>query len=551
MTFFYPTNSERVNGSKNHAAKKKTSFLPTIRSDEDRSSNSGRDNTNDNEDGGKIRSNKYDSIFLDELLDIIKLAAPIVGTYLLEMMPGIVGLILVGHIDVEDNYKLEEIISATALSYAFLVLFAFSIGFGLSTAMDTLCSQAFGANESQRMGVYLQTGAVVLSFFFIIVCITFYNSTNILIMLGQPMEASKLAGQFIIYLLPGVPFVYLYELCRKVLQAQNIAFPMLVVAVLSNVINIVIGYYLVYHTSFGWLGVAVARTFCNISLPLLLISYILWTGIFKTFWTGVQIRAALDGVGEFLSLGMPGMMQLCFEWWAFELICIICGLLPGATIAIGSNTILLNVTANTYMFYLGFSVAGGVRIGNALGAGDTHRAKIASWLTIGMATVTAIMLSTLLLLFRKKIPFLFTNDEEINELVQILLRVGAIFQIPDAINGAVQGIFRGSGRQNLGAKLNFVGYYMLGIPIGLLLAFNYRQNVLGLWHGVTFGLFVVSGFGTLFVWLSKWEKLAKEAENRIQVMKTLPISDETSECQKLVRGNTTRFGSLNEISPMK
>mmetsp|Transcript_26546 Transcript_26546/g.35449 ORF Transcript_26546/g.35449 Transcript_26546/m.35449 type:complete len:536 (+) Transcript_26546:31-1638(+) len=500
------------------------------------------DKTTSSGDGnGDIHGN-HDIVIFDELLAMIKLAAPVVGTYMLEMMPGVVGLILVGHIRGDNT---EEIISATALAVAFLNLFAFTVGFGLSTAMDTLCSQAFGANQSQRMGVYLQTGVLVLSSLYIIVCIMFYYSTEILIFLGQPAQVAELAGQFTRYLLPGVPFVYLYELLRKVLQAQNNVLPMLYVAIISNVINVITGYFLVYYTRLGWLGVAVARVVCNISLPLMLISYVMWNSLHEKFWTGLQYHAAIRGVREFLSLGIPGMLQLCFEWWAFEMLCIICGLLPNAIIAIGSNAIILNVASNTYMFYLGLSIAGSVRIGNALGANDPKRAKIAAWLTIGMSATTATICSTLLFIFRKRIPVLFTHDDEMNELAQHLLLIGAIFQLPDAVNGALQGIFRGSGRQSLGAKLNFVAYYILGIPMGCLLAFRFHESVGGLWSGMTASLYLISVCGTVLVSLSNWENLAKQAINRTQDKETLPISVETGECQNLVNPSASNFGSFN------
>jgi len=75
----------------------------------------------------------------------------------------------------------------------------------------------------------------------------------VLLFLGQPKVVSELAGRFTLYLLPGVPFLYLYELLKRLLQAQNIASPMLIVALIGNIINITVGYYLVHYTSMGYL----------------------------------------------------------------------------------------------------------------------------------------------------------------------------------------------------------------------------------------------------------------------------------------------------------
>eukprot|EP00566_Odontella_aurita_P009144 CAMPEP_0113527724 /NCGR_PEP_ID=MMETSP0015_2-20120614/1452_1 /TAXON_ID=2838 /ORGANISM="Odontella" /LENGTH=516 /DNA_ID=CAMNT_0000426185 /DNA_START=130 /DNA_END=1677 /DNA_ORIENTATION=- /assembly_acc=CAM_ASM_000160 len=407
-------------------------------------------------------------VFYSELRSMISLSIPIVATYVLEILPGLMSIVLVGHIQSPSQ---GEYLDATAMAAAFMNMFGASVGIGLATAMDTLCSQAFGAKEPQRMGVYLQTGVLVLAVFCIIVGISFYFSTDILRILGQPDSVSVLTGEAVRALLPGIPFLFLYELLRKVLQAQNISAPMFFVAAAANCIHIGLGYFLVYHTSMGWIGASVARSACNISFFSLLLPYVITSGLAKTFWTGIRLREALQGIPSFLSLGVPGMLQLCFEWWAFEVIALICGLLPNAVESIGANAVMMNISSTVYMIYLGVSISGNVRIGNALGAGDAKRARIAAMIAMGACCFNALLCATLLLVFHNILPSLFTHNDDIGILASELIFVGAAFQVPDAINGAIQGVFRGQGRQNLGAKLNFVAYYLLGIPVGAALAF--------------------------------------------------------------------------------
>lgn len=453
-------------------------------------------------------------IWKDEFQGMVELALPVIGTYLLEMLPGLVSIILVGHIT--DDPHTEQYIDATALAVMFMNLTGMSIGIGLATAMDTLCSQAYGAKETHRMGTYLQTGIIVLSVFTILVGVLFYYCKDIFLALGQPPLVSELAGLCTIYLLPGVPFLFGYELLRKVLQAQNVANPMLLVSVVANLVNVGLGYYLVYHTSWGWLGVSLARTACNITFLLLLLPYTIWSGLLDTFWTGIHVPEAMAGIPQFLSLGIPGMLQLCFEWWAFEVLSLICGVLPNAVVAIGANAVLLNIASMVYMLYLGLSISCNVRVGNALGANDPHRASLAATLTLGMAALMASGVALALLLTRAQLPLLFTHDADINNLAAKIILVAAVFQLPDSINGTVQGIFRGSGRQSMGAQLNFVAYYLLGLPLGCFLAFTWDWGVEGLWMGMTVGLLLIAVGGTTLVAKSDWPALAKEAQARIQ-----------------------------------
>mmetsp|Transcript_11264 Transcript_11264/g.16552 ORF Transcript_11264/g.16552 Transcript_11264/m.16552 type:complete len:550 (+) Transcript_11264:55-1704(+) len=464
----------------------------------------------------KRRSSVTD-ILAEETSSMVRLAIPVIGTYLLEMLPGIVSIILVGHV---HSPKTEEYIDAAALAVMFMNMTGLSVGFGLASAMDTLCSQAHGAGEGHKTSIYLQTGIIVLSLAFVLVFVLNYNATIIFLWLGQPEEISELAGAFNRWLIPGIPFLFMYELLRKILQAQNNAMPMLYVSIAANVVNIGLGYHLTFFTEVGWIGAAIARTVCNISFLVFMVTYLFATGSWRTFW-GEQSRwnwnEAVRGIRRFTNLGIPGALQLCFEWWAFEVMALICGLLPDAVLAIGTNAILLNISSMVYMLYLGVSISANVRIGNALGAGSAKRAKMCANVALGLAVGCALLCAVFLIVFRTSLPALFTHDQEIIDYCSKLLYIAAAFQVPDAVNGVIQGIFKGTGRQSFGAYLNFAAYYIVGIPIGVLLAFHLEQGVMGLWVGMTIGLFIVGTVGMVLVYRSDWPALVEETIARLSV----------------------------------
>jgi MATE family multidrug resistance protein len=168
------------------------------------------------------------------------------------------------------------------------------------------------------------------------------------------------------------------------------------------------------------------------------------------------------------------------------------------------------------MVYLGMSISVNVRIGNILGAGDQHLATLASRVAFVMSAAISIMLAASLISFRHYLPLLFTPDKSIDAAVESMAFVAAALQLPDALDAVVQGVFRGSGRHNLGACLIFGAYYLLGIPFGALLAFSFHQGLSGLWVGLAFALSMISCVGVFIIERSDWASLAQAAHDRVK-----------------------------------
>jgi Na+-driven multidrug efflux pump len=372
---------------------------------------------------------------------------------------------------------------------------------------------------------------------------------------------------------------------------------MLITAIVTNIVNLGLGYYIVHATSYGWLGAAIARSIANfVTVPTVLFCMTIGLGgkrrggggevgrddentstttatnnsdggrdeflplqirrasfdhratpreemnvvveysvsnnindieeekddveFLHHIWEGFVLREALSptAIIEFLRIGIPGMLQVMFEWVAFEILALMCGILPGheAIVGIGAHSIIMNVSSLTWTLYQGVSVSGNVRVGNALGKGDVHRAEVASNLTLVSAIIASMINVTLLLTFRDALPWFFTSDPDIIDKARQLILIGAAFQFPDSLNCCVQGVFRGSGRQALAAKYNFVAFYIIGIPLAYIWGIHEHYGVDGLWWGITAGLSFIAIFGTIAILRSDWTKLVSEAALRLR-----------------------------------
>ncbi len=89
---------------------------------------------------------------------------------------------------------------------------------------------------------------------------------------------------------------------------------------------------------------------------------------------------------------------------------------------------------------------------------------------------------------------LYTPDLEVLGLATTLIPVAGIFQIFDGLQAVGSGVLRGVGDTLAPMVVNLVGFWMIGLPVSLYLAFPGGLGPLGLWWGMASGLAAVALF---------------------------------------------------------
>ena len=140
------------------------------------------------------------------------------------------------------------------------------------------------------------------------------------------------------------------------------------------------------------------------------------------------------------------------------------------------------------MLPLSISMGVTILVGFELGAGRAHGAKIYSYLCVGTAVMFSFMSALILFTYRKPIARLYSTDVVVLEYAVQFLVFAAIFQLSDAIQAPVQGALRGYKDVTITFIMAIISYWVIGLPVGYLLATHTDFGPFGYWIGLVAGL---------------------------------------------------------------
>jgi len=277
---------------------------------------------------------------------------------------------------------------------------------------------------------------------------------------------------------------YLQASLKEYLQAFEIVlFPNFL-----NILGVFLHLFLNFILVFGWfglptmgaVGLAISTLFARTVLGLVMLLYCMKL---------IKIRKYRD-FGYFISLikiGFPIAMAILLEFGAFNLITIFAGRISG--VYAGAQNILLTITTATFMVPLAISNAIAVKVGFANGAGDFVDLKRYSVAGVAVSVGFMSLCALGFIFFPKIFVNIFTNDAELVKICVPILLLAGIFQIFDGLQVSLGGVFKGLKKTNIVMFGDFIAYWIIGLPLGLIFAFKYQMNLYGFWVGLTISLF--------------------------------------------------------------
>lgn len=405
------------------------------------------------------------------------------------MAMGVVDTIVAGHISGG-----EGALAAVALGalYTFACML---IPFGILTALDPLIAQAFGAKDQSSVDSEFRRGLVLALLLSVPAALAILPGEFIFELAGQPREIIPRAAMFARWNSLGVAPFLLFAVVRTLLQATHRVRQVVIAVILANLVNLGLNLVLVL----GW-GGCPAQGVAGSAISTVISRWIMLLALCVLAWrelaphlNALRPRWTEDwpGMQRILRLGLPIAGQFFLEWGAFGVMALLMGGM--GPVPVEGHQVAVNLASFSFMFPLGISIAAGVRVGNAVGAGDMDAARRAARAALVSGVGVMLGFAVLFLMIPSELAAFYTDKPASAAIAAALIPLAGVFQIFDGMQVVSIGILRGVGDTRAPFIINVIGFWCLGVPVGMWLAFSLDQGPTGLWWGLVLGLAAVAG----------------------------------------------------------
>lgn len=416
---------------------------------------------------------------------LLRLAFPVVLAQLGMMLLGVVDTMMVGRI---DESAMAAVGTGHTFSFAFMI-----IGIGMLLVLDPFISQAYGAREHGRVSESFWRGVVLALILSIVIALPIAFGEPLMRTLSGDSDVVPIAYRYALWLVPSLPAYFLYSVVRQTLQAMSVVRPVVISVIVGNIANVLGNWAFIFGKlgapELGAPGSAVSTTICRYVMLATLV-FAAAPSLRRVILRPTRAVWTWRPYLPLLSRGFHIGIQTGFEVWVFNAVGFL--MIGMGKLQMAGHQVAMNLASVSFMVPLGIGAAAATRVGNSIGRGDVAAAKDSAYVSLVLGAACMIVSAIAFSLLPRQLAALYSEQESVIAMAATLLPVAGIFQLFDGAQAVGCGILRGAGDTKAAAFINFIGYWIIGLPVGILLARRFDFGPTGLWWGLTIGLFAVA-----------------------------------------------------------
>lgn len=435
--------------------------------------------------------------------ELFSLALPMAFTQLLAVGSGFISIAMLSKLG-------PDVLAASALMFSTRTAFAL-IGSSILFSLSLLIGHAYAQGEKSRIGELMRQGWLLGFLISLPLLFLFWNIHHILYLCGEPAKLVNLVKEFfhanIWNVIPLVFSVCNQQLCYGV-KKQSLDF----IANVIGVFILLISSYILIFGKFGIPQLGVAGL--GYAFDLQSVFYCCFTFIFffcapafkpYSLFTS-KIGNGFTCMKRLLKVGWPICTQISGEMLSF--------LMSAAMVGwVGIQSLAAYQVVTQYLFIilvpiLALSQASGVLIGQAYGEKNFEKIQKIGYAAIIFSLAMTIAVAFIFFTFPKSLASIYLNTNnsanfETLQIVIILFAICGIQLIVDGIKNVLTGSLRGLFDTAYPMLVGLSTVWIIGIPLGYVLAFPLGMGAAGIIIGPTIGMFI-----SILPLLVRWQRSA-------------------------------------------
>lgn len=394
-----------------------------------------------------------------------------------------------------------------------------------SSAVATLCVQAFGAGNKELVGIWIQVAWSVLIPMSFLVALTWVLTATVLLAAGVRSTLASDAEYFVVVLVLCMPARVAYSQLNQFFQSQKIVKPGARWSLVGMIANLVLGLFFVLgipFRSYGFLGFGfIACPWVTTAVEYLQLVGFWWDTcrsrrLHTECWPGFSWEHITRArVGEYFSMYIYQSLSLASDFWRVSAIGIIAASAGAQNVAVWNSG--YRICWLVLIFSSSVSSAMSILIGQALGANDTKTAKRHAILGVSFVVAAMLVLCCIIVFIPRHLGMIFSSDPVILDIFEHSRVPMAFFVGTMNLSVALEKIPLAVGKPKIAFWLGVVGSWVGQVPGAFICAKFWRDDLIGIYTGASVGYALLCVLLAIANATFDWDQLARDAQSRSQL----------------------------------
>jgi MATE family multidrug resistance protein len=418
---------------------------------------------------------------------LLTLAWPLLIAQVTQTLMGVSDTIMAGRYSYTD-------MAAVAIGFSITMPVLMFIQ-GVTLGLSPIISRLQGSNQNSKVANALHQCVWLSLMLSVLALLLVFIVSPLLANVEMEVDVRTITVDYIIYILLAAPGFALYQSLRNCCEGLSSTRPTMIIMFAGLLVNIPANYIFINGLfgvpQMGGAGCGIATLLVIYIMAFVTLLYMMLAKKLKQYELFTKFHwPKLDLQLTQLKVGLPIAFTIVFEVSLFGVVALLLARFGAEIVA--SHQIALNFSSLMFMLPMSIGMAVAIRIGHSVGKEDALNAKISVYCALVCSIFIALFTATMTVILSTEISALYTENEGVIIMASSLLFFAALFQLSDGIQVVSANALRGYKDTTAMLILSFVSYWLVGLPVGIVLGLTDwlfpAMAAKGFWIGFISGL---------------------------------------------------------------